>query len=124
MKYFIDLRVWLMAAFSGITKHIRLNSFFMQVLASLTIRTVPTLMILLAWLSLILNMGQDFGLELVSTVGKAALVSELASPSQFPVLAHLGLVFSSVLFDKLSSFFRVSELFAFRANIYLKRIAF
>jgi len=117
VKYFIDLRVWLMAAFSWITEDIWLDSFLMQVLASLTIRTVSTLVILLARLSLILNVGQDFGLELVSTMSKAALISELASSSQFPVFTHFGLVFSSVFFNKLSSLFRVSLLSSGLVNL-------
>jgi len=124
MKYLIELRVLLVNAFSWVAKNIRLYSFFMQVLASLTIGTVPTLMILLARLGFILDMGQNFGLELISTMGKATLVSKLASSSKFPVLAHLSLIFSSIFFNKLSSLFRVSEFLSLWADIYLKGVPF
>jgi hypothetical protein len=96
----------------------------MQVLASLTVRAISSLMVLLAWLSLILDMGQDLSLKFLSTVSEAALVTELAAALEFPVLAHFGLVLSSVLFDELASFLWVGELFTFGAYINLKGIAF
>jgi len=114
----------LIASFSGVAKHIWLYCFFMQVLASLAIRAIASLVVLLAWLSLILDVCQDFSLKFISTVGEAALVTELAAASELPVLAHLGLVLPPVLFDELASFLWVRKLFTFRAYIDLKGIAF
>ena len=81
-------------------------------------------MVLLARLSLILDMGQDFSLKFISTMGKAALVTELAAAFELPVLAHFSLVLPSVLFNELTSFLWVGELFTFWAYINLKGIAF
>jgi len=96
----------------------------MQVLASLAVRAISSLVVLLAWLSLILDMGQDFSLQFVSTVSEAALVTELAAAFELPVLAHFGLVLPPVLFDELTSFLWVRKLFTFGAYINLKGIAF
>jgi len=57
MKNVVELRIVLESTFSGVTEDIRLNSFFMEVLASLTIRTIGTLMILFARLGLVLDMS-------------------------------------------------------------------
>jgi len=92
----------------------------MKILASLTIRTVAGLVVLLAWLSLVLDMSQYLSLELMSSMGKAALVAKLASTFQFPVLTHLSLVLSLVVFDEKTSFFGVSEVLLLGLHIDLK----
>jgi len=57
MKNIIKLRVMLKSSFSRIAENIRHNSFLMEILASLTIRAITSLVILLARLGLVLNVG-------------------------------------------------------------------
>jgi hypothetical protein len=92
----------------------------MKILTSLTIRAVSTLVVLLAGLGLVLDMGQGFSFKLMSTVGETALVSELAVSSQLPVLAHFSLVLSLVILDELVSFLDSVELSSLRSHIYFE----
>jgi len=120
VKDIIKLRVVLESSFSRIAEDVRLDGFFMKILASLAIRTISSLMVLLARLGLVLNVGQNLSLEFMSTMSKATLVTKLASALQFPVLAHLSLVFSLIVLNEKTSFFRVSEIFTLGLNINLK----
>jgi len=63
MKDIIKLRVMLESSLSRIAEDIGHDSFLMEILASLTIGTVASLMILLARLGLIFDMGQDLSLS-------------------------------------------------------------
>jgi hypothetical protein len=81
MKCVIDLVIDLMTSLSWVTENIRLDGFFMQVLASLTIWAISTLVVLLAWLGLVLNMSQYFSLEFISTMSETTLVSKFAVTS-------------------------------------------
>jgi len=120
MKDIIKLRVVLESSLSRIAEDIGHDSFFMEILASLTIRTVASLVILLARLGLVLDVGQDLSLKFISTMSEAALVTKLASTSKFPVLAHFSLVLSLVVLDEETSFLRSSEVLLLRLNINLK----
>jgi len=92
----------------------------MKILASLTIRAIASLVILLAGLSLVLDVSQDLGFKFISSMSKAALVTKLAPASQFPVLAHFSLIFSLIVLDKKASFLRTVEALLLRLNINLK----
>jgi len=120
MKDIIKLRVMLESSLSRIAKDIGHDGFFMEILASLTIGAVASLVILLAGLSLILNMGQDLSLKFISSMSEAALVAKLAFTLKFPVLAHFSLVLSLVVLNKETSFFSRSEVLLLRLNINLK----
>jgi len=120
MKDIIKLRVMLESSLSRIAKDIGHDGFFMEILASLTIGAVASLVILLAGLSLILNMGQDLSLKFISSMSEAALVAKLAFTLKFPVLAHFSLVLSLVVLNKETSFFSGSEVLLLRLNINLK----
>jgi len=120
MKDIIKLRVMLESALSRVAEDIGHNSFFMEILASLTIWAVASLMILLARLGLILDMGQDLGLKFIFSMSKAALITKLAPASQFPVLAHFSLIFSLLVLDEETSFLRSSEVLLLRLNINLE----
>jgi len=120
MKNIIKLRVMSRLTLRGNAEDIRHDGFFMKILASLTIRAVTSLVILLARLSLILDVSQDLGFKFMSSMSKAALVSKLALAFQFPVLAHFCLIFSLIIFDKKSSFLSSVEVLLLRLNINLK----
>jgi len=120
MKNIIKLRVMLESTLSRIAKDIRLDGFFMEILASLAIRTIASLVILLAGLSLVLNVSQNLGLKFMSTMSKAALVTKLALAFQFPVLAHFSLVLSLIVLNEKTSLFRASEILLLGLNINLK----
>jgi len=120
MKDIIKLRVMLESAFSRIAEDIGHNSFFMEILASLTIWAIASLVILLARFGLILDMGQDLSFKFLSTMSKATLVTKLASTSKFPVLAHFSLVLSLIVLDEETSFLRSSEVLLLRLDINLK----
>jgi len=77
-KNVIKLRVMLESSLSRIAEHIGHDGFFMEILASLTIRAIGSLMILLARLGLILDMGQDLSFKFMSSMSKAALIAKLA----------------------------------------------
>lgn len=120
MQHFISVVGLLGLIFSGIEEDIGTQSLFMKILAPLTIRAVSGLVVLLAGLGLVFDVGQCLSFKLMSTVGKAALVSKLAGSSQFPILAHFGLVFSLVVFDELVSFLDGIELSSFGSHIYFE----
>jgi hypothetical protein len=120
MKDIIKLRVMLESTLFRLAENIGLNGFFMKILASLAVGTIASLVVLLARLGLVLDMGQDLGLELVSTMSEAALVTKLAPALQFPVLAHFSLVLSLIIFDKKASFFMRIEVLTLGLNINLK----
>jgi len=120
MKDIIKIRVMLESSLSRIAEDIRHDSFFMEILASLTIGAIASLMVLLARLGLILDMGQDLSFKFMSTMSKAALVTKLAFTSKFPILAHFSLVFSLVVLDEETSFFSRSKVLLLRLNINLK----
>jgi len=61
------------ATFSRVAEDVWLDCFFMQVLTSLAIRAVSSLVILFARLGLVLDVGQDFGLQFISSMCEAAL---------------------------------------------------
>jgi hypothetical protein len=117
MKNVIKVRVMLESTLSRIAKDIRLDSFFMEVLASLTIGTIASLVVLLARLGLILDMSQDLSFKFMFSMSKAALVTKLAFTLQFPVLAHFSLIFSLVVLDEKTSFLSASEVLLLRLNI-------
>jgi len=94
----------------------------MEVLASLSIGTVATLMVLLAWLGFILDMNEGLILEFMSTMSETTSITKFTVASELPVLAEFGFVLSFVVFNKESSFLDSVKLFAFGANIYLKSI--
>jgi len=120
MKDIIKFRVMLESSLSRIAEDIGHDSFFMEILASLTIRTIASLMILLARLGLILDVSQDLSFKLMSSMSKAALVTKLAFTLKLPILAHFSLVLSLVILDKETSFLRSSEVLLLRLNIDLK----
>jgi len=124
MKSLIKMRVMLESTFSRVAEDVRLNGFFMEILASLTIRAVSSLMVLLARLGLVLDMSQNLSLEFVSSMSKTTLITKLALSSQFPSLAQFGLVLSLIVLDKLASLFRVSKLLTLRLNINLELVRF
>jgi len=121
MKSLIDLWIRLEAALSRIAKDIWLDCFLMQILASLTIGAVSSLVILFARLGLVLDMSQNLGFKFISSMCKATFISEFAGTSELPVFAHFSFVFSFVFLNKLTSFFWVVKLFTFWANINFKR---
>ena len=123
MQHLVSVVGLLGLIFTGIEEDIGTQSLFMEILASLTIRAVSGLVVLLAGLGLVLDVGQCLPFKLMSTVGKAALencyllrllriylVSKLAGSFQFPILAHFGLVFSLIVLDELVSFLGGVEL--------------
>jgi len=120
MKDIIKLRVVLESSLSRIAEDIGHDSFFMEILASLTIGAIASLMILLARLGLIFNVSQDLSLKFISTMSKAALVTKLASTSKFPVLTHFSLVLSLIVLNEETSFLRSSKVLLLRLNINLE----
>jgi len=120
MKDIIKLRVMFESSLSRIAEDIGLDGFFMEILASLTIRTIASLVILLARLGLILNVSQDLSFKFMSSMSKAALVTKLALAFQFPVLAHFSLVLSLIVLDEKTSLLGSSEVLLLRLNINLK----
>jgi len=111
------LRVLLESAFFRNAEDIGHDGFFVKVLASLAVGTVAGLMVLLARLGLVLDVGQDLGLELVSAMGETALVTESACTLQLEGLAQLGLVLPLVVLNEQSSLFGVSELLSLGLDI-------
>jgi len=120
MKDIIKLRVMFESSLSRIAEDIGLDGFFMEILASLTIRTIASLVVLFARLSLILNVSQDLSFKFMSSMSKAALVTKLALAFQFPVLAHFSLVLSLIVLDEKTSLLGSSEVLLLRLNINLK----
>jgi len=120
MKNVIKLRVMLSLTLRGNAEDIRHDGFSMEILASLTIRAVASLVILLARLSLILDVSQDLGFKFMSSMSKAALISKLALAFQFPILAHFSLVLSLIVLNKKTSFLSSIEVLLLRLNINLK----
>jgi len=130
MKSLIDLRIMLETPFSRVAEDIWLDCFFMQILTSLAVRAISSLIVLLARLGLVFDVGQNLGLQFIFSMCEAALslmsiiilrissylISKFAGASELPVFAHFSFVFSFVLFNKLTSFFWVVKLFTFRAN--------
>jgi len=76
--------------------------------------------VLLAWLSFVLDVSEYLSLQFFSAMGEAALVSKLAVTSQLPVFAHFGLVLSLVLLYELSTFLRIGEPLSLWAHIDLE----
>jgi len=124
MKNIVKFRVMLESSFSRVAEDIRHNSFLMEILAPLTIRTIASLVVLLAGLGLVLDVGQDFGLKFMSTMSKTTLVAKLALALQLPILAHFSLVLSLVVLNEKTSFLSRSEVLLLRLNINLKGRAF
>jgi len=104
------LWVLLVSSFFRVAENIGRDSFFVKVLTSLSIGTVASLVVLLARLGLVLDVGQDLGLELVSSVGETALITEPAGALQLERLAEFSLILSLVILNEKPSLLGVSEL--------------
>ena len=110
MKLFINVfGVLKCEGFFGTDQNIEVSALFVQILASFAKRAVASGEELLARLSSVSVVELSLTLELVGTVSKAAFVSKFASSSKFPVLTHLSLIFSLIVFNELSSFFSSVE---------------
>ena len=73
MQHFIGVVGLLGLIFTWIEEDVGTQSLFMKILTSLTIRAVSGLVVLLARLGLIFDVGQCLSFKLMSTVSKAAL---------------------------------------------------
>lgn len=77
----------------------------MEVLASLSVRAVAALVILLAGLGLVFVVTDSLVLQFMFTMSEATLVAKFTVASKLPVLTELGFVLTLIILDEHSSLF-------------------